>query len=360
MKVLYLINYAGKAGMEKYVENLVRLAPAAKVECYFAYNLPGELSEKMAAQGIPSLQLPLEWKHARKSAKRLAEYCRTHGIEVIHAQCSRENIIALMAKKHLPSLRVVFTNHFTERCGRLWRMLYRHYTPRNHRVIAVCNEGRDVLIANGCCPEKIQVIYNGIEPDPHPKHIDKLRRELGLDDSVFLMTILARFDPEKGLDFLVRALAALRGMTDRPFCCAIAGDGRLLDEIRTQVAQAGLEQEIRLLGYRTDVPDILASSQLYLCSSACNEALSFAILEAMNAGLPLVVTDIGGNRDLAETEIICGRVLQYGDTAGFAGAILELMENEPLRQQLAAESTRKVAARFDLHKLAMDVYDTYK
>ena len=56
MKVLYLINYAGKAGIEKYVENLVRLGPAAGVEPYFAYAVAGPLSEKMAAAGMPSLR----------------------------------------------------------------------------------------------------------------------------------------------------------------------------------------------------------------------------------------------------------------------------------------------------------------
>lgn len=359
LKVLYLINYAGKAGMEKYVENLVRLAPP-ELECHFAYNLPGELSEKMAARGIPCLQVSLEWKYAKKAAKTLAQYCQKHGIEVIHAQCSRENILALMARRWAPELRVVFTNHFTQRCGFLWRFLYRHYTPQNHRVIAVCQEGRDVLIANGCMPEKIQVIYNGIEPDPSPRRSDKLRQELGLSDQVFLFSILARFDPEKGLDFLVRSLARLKTMTSVPFCCAVAGDGRLMDEIRGQIVEAGLEREIRLLGYRTDVPDILASSQLYVCSSSCNEALSFAILEAMNAGLPLVVTDVGGNRDLAENQIVCGRVLQYGDETGFASAILELMEQDALRASFSVAATQKVAERFDLHKLVADVYDTYR
>ena len=359
MKILYLINYAGKAGIEKYVENLVRLLPGAGAECYFAYSIPGELSEKMEKLGIPVLKLSLEWKDAVKAAKTLAAYCRDNGIEVIHAQCPRENILALMARRYAPSLRVVFTDHFTRRVGFLWKLLYRHFTPKNHCVIAVCGEGRDVLTANGCAPEKIRIIYNGIEPAAAPRRSDKLRRELRLSDDVFLFSILARFDPEKGLDFLVRSLARLREKTSRPFCCAIAGDGPLTEDIRGRIAAAGLASEIRLLGYRTDVPDILASSELYVCSSACNEALSFSILEAMNTGLPLVVTDIGGNRELAETGLVCGRVLRYGDEEGFAGAILELMENDGLRSEFSAAALRKISESFDLNKLALDVYETY-
>ena len=86
MKILYLINYAGKAGTEKYVENLVRIFSDAGHECHFAYCVPGELSEKMAARGVPSLRLDLGRRGALTAPKRLARYCEEHGIEVIHAQ----------------------------------------------------------------------------------------------------------------------------------------------------------------------------------------------------------------------------------------------------------------------------------
>lgn len=360
MKVLYLVNYAGKAGIEKYVQNLTRLLAGAGGEPHFAYAIPGELSEKLAAAGVPSLRLGLEWKNAPSAARKLADYCRENGIEVIHAQCPRENVIALLAKNRLPGLRVVYTEHFTRRCGAAWRMLYRHFTPKNHRVIAVCRESREVLIANGCAPDKIQVIYNGIEPRRTRPRSDKLRRELGLSEDVFLISCLARFDPEKGLDLLVDALARLKQTTEMPFCCCVAGDGPLMEDIRSRAAAAGLEKELRLLGYRTDAEEILAGSDLYVCSSRCNEALSFAILEAMNAGLPLVVTDVGGNRDLAETQIVCGKVADVGDAEGFAAAVKTLMEDAGLREEYSAAALRKVAERFDLNKLAFDVFATYE
>ena len=360
MRVCYLINYAGKAGIEKYVENLVRLAPEAGIEPWFAYSIPGPLSEKMAERGIPSLRFSMEWKDAPRAARTLANWCRENGIEVIHAQCPRENIIALLAKRRDPALRVVFTDHFTRRVGGLWRLLYRRFTPQNHCCIAVCQEGRAVLTDNGCAPDKIRVIYNGIRPTPLPPRSEKLRRELDAEEGAFLILCLARFDPEKGLDYLVRALGRLKGELRRPFRCAIAGDGPLMEDIRRQIAEAGLEREVRLLGYRTDVPELLAGADCYVCSSERNEALSFAILEAMNAGLPLVVTDVGGNRDLAETEGVCGRVVPYGDEAGFAGALRELAENEPLRQTYAHEAHEKAARRFDLRARTMETFETYR
>ena len=97
-----------------------------------------------------------------------------------------------------------------------------------------------------------------------------------------------------------------------------------------------------------------------LTPSAKNEAMSFAILEAMNAGLPCVVTDVGGNRDLAETGIRCGTVVNYGDTESFARAILELMENDKLRETFSENAVTKVSEDFDLTKLAWDVFRAYQ
>ncbi|NLV86435.1 MAG: glycosyltransferase [Clostridiales bacterium] len=363
MNVLYLINYAGKAGTEKYVENLVRLLGAEKITAYFAYNIEGELSKKMREAGLECLQLELSWKNAFSSAKKLAGFCREKKIDVIHAQYPRENIIALLSKRHYPSVKVVFTSHLTLRLsgakGTVWKMLNKHFTPKNHRIISVCNEGRDILIENGVMKERIQVIFNGMEPMAAPSKNNAVRKELGLSDDCFVMTILARFAPEKGLDFLLDILYKIKNSTEKPFCCLICGDGELFQEISEKVSRLELQNECKLLGFRSDTKEILAGSDAYLCTSSHNEAMSFAVLEAMNVGLPLVLTDVGGNRDLAETFIQCGFVLKYGDVEGFSKAILCLMNDEEKRKTLSAAAIDKIEKHFDLNKLADEVFAAY-
>ncbi|MFB0920965.1 MAG: glycosyltransferase [Oscillospiraceae bacterium] len=362
MNVLYLINYAGKAGTEKYVENLVRLGKG-KISPYFAYSIEGELSQKMKDGGVPSLQVEMSWRDLFNAAKKLAVFCRENSIDVIHAQYPRENIIALLSKKYYDKPRVVLTNHLTLRLsgasGLVWRMINRHFTPKNHRIIAVCNEGRDIMVANGVMPERISVIFNGIEPGGIPVKSDAIRRELSLSDDCFIMTILARFASEKGLSFLLDSLAELKRKTDRPFVCLICGDGELVSEIKNRISELHLENECRLLGFRKDTREILLGSDIYLNSSSCNEAMSFAILEGMNAGLPLVVTDVGGNRDLAETDIKCGFVSQPGDIGAFSSNIKQLMDDLSLREKYSAAATEKIAKCFDLNKLADDVFAAY-
>ena len=364
MNVLYLINYAGKAGTEKYVENLVRILGKDKITPFFAYNIAGELSEKMKAAGVPSIKLDMGKTAMLSAAKTLADFCRENNIEVIHAQYPRENLVALLAKRRYKQLKVVMTNHLTLRLsgasGLVWRRLNKSFTPHNHRIIAVCREGKDIMIENGVARDKIEVIYNGIEPAGRPQKSDAVRRELMLPEGCFVISILARFAPEKGLDFLLDVLKKLKSETDKPFCCLVCGDGELFADIKAKVSDMGLENECRLLGYRTDTKDILLASDAYVCTSSCTEAMSFAILEAMNSGLPLVVTDIGGNRDLAETDIKCGYVTKYGDVEGFAAAIKQLMDDRQLRAQLSCAATDKIAQYFDLNKLANDVFEAYK
>ena len=79
----------------------------------------------------------------------------------------------------------------------------------------------------------------------------------------------------------------------------------------------------------------------------------------MHPGVPLVVTDVGRNLDLAETHTVCGKVLPFGDSDGFSDAMLELMENEALLKEYSDSAIRKVQEEFDLEKLALDVFNAY-
>lgn len=360
MKVLYLINFAGKAGTEKYVENLVAHLHPEKAECGLCYNIDGPLAEKLRAKGIPTHQLTMRNPLDLKAAKELAAICKLEGYDVIHAQYPRENYIALLAKRFGCKAKVVFTSHLTLHQPGYWKLLNRLFTPGNHRIISVCGEGADILKSNGVAADKIQVIFNGIdarEPLPHDRSV---LAEFGVPDNALVISILTRFAPEKGLGFLCDAIARVKQQTAVPFRLLMIGDGEQFDEIKATVQRLGLEDTVILTGFRTDTARLLAASDLYLNSSSCNEAMSFAILEALGAGLSVVATDVGGNSDLVHLGGKAGEILPFGDTEGFANAIVALLENDALRAQYSAAARHKATHEFDLHKLLDDVYQTYQ
>ena len=96
MKVLYLINYAGSGGSERYVELLAKYYHGSKCDCGLCYNVDGPLVEKMKALGIPVYQLPMKNILDLAAAKKLAKIVKDGAYDVIHAQYPRENYIAIL------------------------------------------------------------------------------------------------------------------------------------------------------------------------------------------------------------------------------------------------------------------------
>lgn len=359
MRIMYLINYAGKAGTEKYVRNLVE-AFSNRDECHLCYNVAGPLSEQLGEMGIPLFQLEMKNPFDLNAAKKLAAYCKEHRIDVIHAQYPRENYIALLSKLFYAKVKVVYTCHLTLPTNKAWYFTNKMMTPHNHHIISVCKEGRDIMVANGVDAKKISVIYNGVIPNDNRIKNTQLKAELGLAYDTKLLTIMARYAPMKGLDFLVDVIAELQKKTDVPFAVAIAGDGELYDAIADRIRSAGLGDVIFQLGYRTDANTILNGSDIYLNTSRDQEALSFAILEAMNAGLPVVATNVGGNADLVlGHDLTCGYITEFGDISGFAEAIRDLLENGQKRTTYSETAREKIRRVFDLNNLIEDVYKTY-
>lgn len=359
MKVLYLINYAGNAGTEKYVYNLIKTYEGNDTKCYLCYNVDGRLSEDAKKLGIPTFKLNMRHPFDLKAAKALADYCRENNIDVIHAQYPRENYIALLSKRYYSGTKVVYTCHLTLKTNFLWKITNRLMTKNNHKIISVCNNGKELMIGNGVKADKIEVIFNGIKPHERTAAKEGLRKELGIDEDTFVMTTLARYHIAKGLDYLTNSIEKLTKLTSRKFVLLILGEGELWDEITNLIHQKGLQDKILQLGYRTDAGEILKISDLYINSAKCYEALSFAILEAMDAALPVIATNVGGNGDILSPENDCGILVEYGDCDAMANAINTIMTDAELWKKYSENAIKAVDTVFNLDKLLDDTYKMY-
>ena len=358
MKILYLINFAGKAGTEKYVKNLIEAYDRKKAECHFAYSIAGPLSEEMLEKNIPSLRLKMRFPLDLIAAKKLADYCRKNQIDVICPQYPRENAIAVLSRFFYKKPKVVFTSHLTISCNFVWRIINRMLTPHDHKVISVCTHGKKLLIGNGVKRNKIEVVLNAIETEGG-KGESTIREELKLSDE-FIISILARYHYSKGLDFLVKVIGELKRMTDIPFKLLIMGDGEERDNITGLIEKYGLENDILQLGYRIDTDNVLNGTDLYVNSSSSLEALSFAILEALAKGIPAVVTTAGGNTDIVNDETGCGIAVEYGDIKGMASAINKIMSAKELYDKMSANAIKTIKGKFNYNTMLDKTFECYK
>ena len=358
MKVLYLINHAGKAGTEKYVLNLVKAYNNTKCECYFAYNEPGLLLTQMEELGIPCFQLEMKNPFDIRAAKKLAKYLKENDIDIVHAQYPRENYIALLAKRYYKKVKVIFTSHLTIKTNFIWKITNSLMTPKNHKIISVCNHGKELLIGNGVKKDKIEVIFNAMTFDENDEKKSTIREELGLKDE-FLIVTLARYYYTKGLPFLVDSIKKLKEKAKKPFKLLIVGDGEMWDEVSDKIKREYLSEDIIQLGFRTDTENILNGCDLFVNSASCHEALSFAMLEALAKGLPLVATNVGGNPDIVNEETDCGIIAEYLDTEGFSDAINTLMENKEMYDRMSENAKKAIMGRFNYNTMLEKTFETY-
>lgn len=360
MNVLYLLNHAGKAGTERYVETLVKYLGGKEVDPYFAYNQGGLLVERMEAMGVPCRQITMDSRFDFKAAKKLAALCEEWDIDLIHTHYLRENYIAMLAKRWNRKIRVVYTNHFVLENNFITRLSNKLLDSKQDQMIAVCNRGKEQLIANGWSGEKIQVVFNGVDLDAWSGEGSTLRQEWNIPEGRFTMLCASRFAHDKGHAYLIRSLARLKEISDQPFTMVLAGDGELLEPTKALAQELGLtEEDVKFIGFCKDMKNLYKGADLYVNPSE-HEALSFLIIEALAAGLPAVITDMGGNSDIIKNPDQGGLLVKYDDPESMASALKRFLEEPDFRAMCAENARKNIQERFEIHDLARTTYGVYE
>lgn len=360
LKVLYVLNHAGKAGTERYVESLIAGLDKKKIKAYFVYNEEGLLADKLKGMGVETFRIAMRSRFDLKAAREISVLCRKLSIDLIHAQFLRENYIALLSRIFNPAVKVMYTNHFILANDFVTRLSNRLLTLLESRIIAVCNRGKEMLVRNGMSGKKIEVLFNAVDPAYWRQPMEStLRDEFGIQEEDVVLLCASRFAHDKGHAYLVNGLAELVKIAGKPFKCVLAGDGPLLDDVKAQVRGLGLEDKVVFTGFRSDIKNLFYGSDIYINSSE-HEALSFLILEALASGLPLIATDMGGNSDIVNEDTGCGILVKYGNAAELAEAVNRLMNDEKLRMELRENAYKAVDGRFNLDKMVEKTYNLYE
>lgn len=360
IKVLYLLNHAGKAGTERYVQTLIEKLNYKKIKAYFAYNEYGLLVERLEALGVETFRIEMKNPFDLKAVRELSKLCKKLDIDLIHTQFLRENYISLLSRILNKKVKVMYTNHFVMKNGPVLKITNRLLTSLESNIIAVCNRGKDVMISNGIKGKKIHVIFNGVDAEYWGTPVEStIRKEFGIDDDTFVFLCGSRFAHDKGHKFLINAVYRLKKMTGRKFKCILSNDGPLLEECKKQAADLGLGDDIIFTGFREDIKNLIYGSDLYVNASE-HEALSFAIIEVLACGIPVIATNVAGNGDIINEETNCGILVEYNDEEGLAQAVNKLMEDDKLRNEFRKNALKAAKEKFNLDKVANETYNLYK
>lgn len=203
------------------------------------------------------------------------------------------------------------------------------------------------------------IIPNGIPVESYQsasRTRQRWRTENGFGQDDLLIVSVARLTRQKNHSLLLQAFARLMPAPDVQL--VLVGDGPLKEELQREAATLGIVDQVRFLGVREDVPDILAASDIFALSSDA-EGNPLALMEAMAAGLPVVATAVGGVPELL-TNGRDGFVVSPGDPDALAAALSQLVGSSEQRQAMGQDAESKALATFDIVHTVQSYVDLYE
>lgn len=296
------------------------------------------------AMGLHHQTLPMTSALDLRSAWRLARIVRAHRIQVVHAHKGRARTLALLAGclTRIPVL--VLNRGVSFPLDPLNRWGYR--TRRVTAIVAVCEAIKDQLVEAGVDPAKIHVIYSGTDLARFHPRVDggPIRQELGLRGDAFLVTQIG-VRSWRGNDDVIEAMGRVAPRAPQAHLLIVGA--RRPEPLLAQARRRRLDGRVHVWGYREDVPEILAASDLCVDASWAGLGLTGALREALAVETAVVATALAGNPELVRDRET-GLLVPPRDAAGLAAAILRMIEIPTLRQTTARAGRKLVEARFSL------------
>ena len=320
-------------------------------EAWLACDPKSDVFARAAQLGTQTVPFCLRRRFSPLTSVRLWKFCRRNRIDVVKTFSSKAHWLTLpLFWLGYPVTRVrCITDPL--RGGRAF--IYRHGCSRILVDAPVIK--RQLVADNGIAPEKIEVVGSAVDlsrfrPDVEPA---RLRDELGIPAHARIVVNVGMIRPDKGQLLLVEAASlVLRDCGDAHF--VLVGEGTGLRKkgarVREAIDRAGLEERVHMLGYRWDIPEIMAAADVVVIASLHTEASPIVLRETLACGQPLVATRVG-DVDEVIRDREHGLIVEPGNATELARGILEMLNDRALAQRYAENGLQLARAEFSFDRM---------
>ncbi len=291
----------------------------------------------------------------------LTEKIKKLSPDILHTHSSRTGRFAGVDAK-VP--RIILSKHCSdmppERLTKFpfKQMAAAEWRKTSHGAIATDNSAADALVAAGYPQKKIKVIYNGAPALREISEAEKteLRAELAIPEDAFVVGVFARIEKVKDhFTFIDAAQRCIESGLDKAYFL-IVGEGSQLETVKNAVEEDGLDNRIRLCGFVNDIAPLMNICDVNVNCSVGTETSNLALLEGMSLGVVPVVSDLEGNKRIAEG---CGSICERGDRNAFADAIEALYNDREKLALLSSAAKEKYLAKYTSERMAREVEEYY-
>lgn len=354
VRVLQVITSLQQGGAERIVHDLALGLDSQRFEVeVLSLMAGGPFASALEAEGRPPRSLGLRGRFAPGAFFRLISELRRFRPDIIHAHLFHADLAARFASLAAPRTCFLSHHHIADPRKKPWRWrLERMTRSLVDRYIAVSPSVAAHIAALYKIPaQSIEIIENGRDLAPFLAHPTELRKT-----GPWRLISVGRLDPQKDFLFLLRGLARAVEL-GLEASLEILGEGPERPRIEAERLRLGLTERVTLLGSRGDVAERLARADAFVLTSAY-EGFGLAAVEAMAAGLPVLVTEVAGLRDVVRP---CdGWRVPHGDVEALASAIRSSLEDFSERQARVASARERAITRFSLPTMIQRVEALYE
>lgn len=297
---------------------------------------------------------PSLWAMARWGAQ-LRRELRRRPVDIIHFHNAFHGLVGRYVARRAGVPVVVQTVHnwyYLDRSvrGRFFRLLERRAARYTDALFFINREDYDRAVAERLIANaRRYFIGNGVDVDGFLAELERadrasVRSELGLDDDEVAIIMVARLEPPKDHETLLRAFAAVRSKGAR-VRLLLVGHGLATEQVRALARSLGVEREVWFAGRRHDVPALMAASDVVVLSTL-HEGFGRVLVEGALAGKPVVASDVTGTREVVEHRVT-GLLVPPRDADALAAALSAVIENDEYARDLARAGHEYAKRSFD-------------
>ncbi|MFC5542454.1 glycosyltransferase family 4 protein [Ureibacillus suwonensis] len=368
MKILYVTTISNTVNGFLIPHIKMLIEEGHEVHC--AFNIVQEVNEELNKMGckiydIEFQRSPLS-KENIKAYKKLKKLIHQEKYDIVHTHTPVASACVRLACKKLSEVKVIYTVHgfhfFKGAPIKNWLIFYpieKWLSKYTDCIITINNE--DYNIAKEKFNSKYVKMINGVgintskfTPQTLSKKIE-LRKEYGYSEKNFILIFVGELNRNKHQDLLIKTVYKLKDKIPN-MKLLLVGNGNMFEKYNKLVCKLGLEEYVEFLGYRSDVPNLMIISDIAVSSSR-REGLPVNVMEAMATGLPLIVTNCRGNRDLVKNGKN-GYLIEIDDVDSFVNKIEELYVSKNTRENFGKES-RKNIEKYELKNVLGEMKNIY-
>ncbi|MBI5407942.1 MAG: glycosyltransferase family 4 protein [Nitrospirae bacterium] len=303
------------------------------------------LAAKAKQAGVKVYELNMVKQAYLKTIPQLMNIIKQENIDLVSTHSSVDSWAGGLAAK-LTGRRLVRFRHNLYPVGRGILAKFIYSIP--DRIITISKAVSDVLIQCGLKKERLTVIHSAVNERLFAPEIEDIKKELGIPHDTLIIGNTSTFTEVKGQEYLLQAF----NIICNKFPCILLFAGSLEEPFKTQYlshVDKELRDKVVFLGHRDDIPRILKTLDVFVFPSVL-EGLGTALLEAMAAGRPVVVSDIPTFKDFIEDKMN-GLYFKAGDAEDLAEKVVALLQDKELRNSLGRNARASVLERFTLEKM---------